>query len=412
MVSIMNSKQREDSEVLLSEISSFITKGATPTTYGFNWQSSGIPFLRSECVSSAGLDLRQSKFISEGANKALRRSQVNDGDILMTITGNVGRVVRLTNLGLANINQHIARIRVSDEQFDPGYVFHYLSQPHIRTYFESITTGQAYPQISLVQVRQTKICAINLKQQREIAKCLDDCDQLISSIESLISKKNEIKRGMMQQLLAGQSRLPSYQGEWSELSLGDVAIGTRGSGLSKSAILADALTPCLLYGELFTTYGPIIESVKSYTAEVSGVQSAGGEVLIPGSTTTTAKDLATASALLQRGVLIGGDVNIISPNQLKVDSAWLAYYLTSQRKRQIAEMGQGTTIVHLYVRSLLGLSIELPSIAEQKAIVEVLRDSEAEIAALEERLKATRLIKQGMMQELLTGRSRPISTGE
>src|SRR5205823_4709567 len=133
----------------------FITKGATPTTYGYRWESAGVPFLRSECVSDRGLDMRQSMFISPAANEVLRRSQVVDGDVLMTITGNVGRVVRLAGIGDANINQHIARIRIKDPRFDSGFVYHYLSQKPMREHYTSIVTGQAYPQISLVQVRET-----------------------------------------------------------------------------------------------------------------------------------------------------------------------------------------------------------------------------------------------------------------
>jgi len=75
----------------LSDISEFITKGATPTTYGFKWESSGILFLRSECVTNNGIDLSKSMFISELANKSLHRSEIRSNDLLITITGNVGR---------------------------------------------------------------------------------------------------------------------------------------------------------------------------------------------------------------------------------------------------------------------------------------------------------------------------------
>src|SRR5579864_7540271 len=92
----------------LAPLSEFITKGATPTTYGFEWQDEGVVFLRSECVSENGLDLTESMYISPEAHAALRRGEVRAGDILVTITGNVGRVVQLdAALGVANINQHI-----------------------------------------------------------------------------------------------------------------------------------------------------------------------------------------------------------------------------------------------------------------------------------------------------------------
>jgi type I restriction enzyme, S subunit len=192
----------------LSEISGFITKGATPTTYGYKWQDSGIVFLRSECVSPHGLDLRQAMFISEAAHRSLQRSQVADGDILMTITGYVGRVVRLHGVGVANINQHIARIRVRDKRFDSGFVYHYLSQKDIREHYESITTGQAYPQISLTQVRNTFITAPPINIQRKVAQALDDIDTQIAKLSQLLTKCIGIQQGMMQELLTGRTRLP------------------------------------------------------------------------------------------------------------------------------------------------------------------------------------------------------------
>ncbi|KOY57776.1 restriction endonuclease subunit S [Streptomyces sp. XY332] len=202
----------ETSDATLGEISTFITKGATPTTYGFAWESTGVPFLRSECVSERGLDMRQSMFISPAAHQALRRSQVTEGDILMTITGYVGRVVRLTGIGEANINQHIARVRIKDNRFDPGFIYHYLSQPSMREHYESIITGQAYPQISLAQVRNTKIPAIPLEEQQAIAAALDDANHEIDLIRQRLTKAQCIKQGLMQQLLTGRTRLPAKEG--------------------------------------------------------------------------------------------------------------------------------------------------------------------------------------------------------
>ncbi|WP_329338046.1 restriction endonuclease subunit S [Streptomyces sp. NBC_00663] len=198
-------------DVRLGEISASITKGATPTTYGFAWESSGIPFLRSECVSERGLDMRQSMFISPAAHHALRRSRIADGDILMTITGYVGRVVRLVNTGEANINQHIARVRIKDGRFDPGYVYHYLSQHAMREYYESIVTGQAYPQISLAQVRNTGVPALPHDEQRAIAAALDDADGELTVLRRRLTKAQQVKQGMMRQLLTGRTRLPAQE---------------------------------------------------------------------------------------------------------------------------------------------------------------------------------------------------------
>ncbi|HEU5377001.1 MAG TPA: restriction endonuclease subunit S [Ktedonobacteraceae bacterium] len=195
--------------ISLGYISAFITKGATPTTYGFNWVNDGILFLRSECVSEQGLDLSQSMFITPEAHNVLKRSEVRTGDILMTITGNVGRAIYLDrNFGSANINQHVARIRVSNTNVAAAYVFYFLSQPAIRKYYNSITTGQAYPQISLKQVRDTQIFLPPTKaEQQAIAIFLSDMDAEIVALEQRREKTRALKQGMMQELLTGKTRL-------------------------------------------------------------------------------------------------------------------------------------------------------------------------------------------------------------
>jgi type I restriction enzyme S subunit len=192
----------------ISSFSTFVTKGATPTTYGFNWEKDGVVFLRSECVSSNGLDLTQSMFISKVAHTVLNRGEVQSGDILMTITGNVGRVIRLgSDFGIANINQHIARIRVNSPDVLSEFIFHWLSQHNIRANYSLITTGQAYPQISLKQVRDTVIPLPSLSEQTAIARVLSDMDAEIAAFEARREKTKLIKQGMMQELLTGRTRL-------------------------------------------------------------------------------------------------------------------------------------------------------------------------------------------------------------
>jgi type I restriction enzyme S subunit len=147
-------------------------------------------------------------FISAEAHRVLRRSAVQPNDLLITITGNVGRVVRLPgDFGEANINQHIARVRIVDEATHPGWVYHVLSQPGVRQHFEKITTGQAYPQISLAQVRDAVIPRPAIGEQREISAALDDMDSEITVLEARRDKTRDLKQAMMQELLTGKTRL-------------------------------------------------------------------------------------------------------------------------------------------------------------------------------------------------------------
>jgi type I restriction enzyme S subunit len=396
----------QDWEVVsLERISSFITKGSTPTTYGFRWENSGVLFLRSECVSASGLDLGESMFISLAAHTFMRRSEVRDGDILITITGNVGRAVLLANVGIANLNQHIARIRISNPSVDSMYVYHYLSQPSVRKTFESITTGQAYPQISLAQVRDAEIALPAGPEQRAIASVLTDVDELIASLERLIAKKRAIKQGAMQRLLTGKTRLPGFDGEWSEAHLGEVANFHKGAGLSKGDLSSDGSLECIHYGELFTKYGPHIVTVRKRTDRSDlPVRSAANDVLMPTSDVTP-RGLATASAIMKPGVILGGDILIIRSHAGRLYGPFLASLIRLDRS-QVMDLVSGTTVYHIYASDLKHFGLRIPPLDEQRAICSVLSDIDADVFGLEQLLTKTKDIKQGMMQELLTGRTR------
>ena len=192
----------------LEDISDFITKGATPTTYGFSWEETGIPFLRSECVSDNGLVMKAAMFISDEAHKYMNRSEIKNGDLLMTITGNVGRVILLKNdISIGNINQHIARIRISSNQVDTKFVYQYVSQDKYRLNYYKITTGQAYPQISLKQVRNSIVPLPPLKEQKQIADILSTADEKLEVLRAKKEKYETLKKGLLQKLLSGELRV-------------------------------------------------------------------------------------------------------------------------------------------------------------------------------------------------------------
>ena len=393
--------------IALRNACAFITKGATPTTYGLAWQKTGVPFLRSECVSDEGLDMRQSMYISPQADMVLKRSQVADGDILMTITGNVGRVVWLRGLRRANINQHIARIRVNDRRVDPEFVYHYLSQPRIREYYESIVTGQAYPQISLQQVRDTLVPLLPLAEQRSIASALSDADDLIASLERLITKKQAIKQGMMQELLTGRTRLPGFAGSWSKTTLGSLGTFLKGRGIKRDDVRSTG-TGCIRYGELYTTFNDYTGKTRSFVSArvaATALPLRTGDLLFAGSGETRDEIGKCVAYIGATPVVAGGDVIVLRGDQFNpVYLALLAN--TPEVVTQKARAGQGDAVVHIYSHALAAVEVNMPSRAEQDAVARMILDVDHELALLRQRLAKARDVKQGMMQELLTGRTR------
>jgi len=403
----------------LSTLSAFITKGATPTTYGFKWQSDGVLFLRSECVSEDGLDLSQSMRISEQAHAALSRSQIRTGDILITITGNVGRAI-LFNLGSdANINQHIARVRINTTEASGEFIYHYLSSPPCRARFASITTGQAYPQISLKQVREALIPLPSTKsEQSAIAEALSDADAIIAALEQLLAEKSQIKQGAMQTLLTSRERLPGFSGEWILRPLGELFSFSGGFTASRAQLSQEGL--CYLH------YGDIHISDKSFIDVCSEYPD------IP-KLDVPLKNVSSTSLLVDGDVVfvdasedeegMSKHVVVINPNKIPfisglhtivaksktndLDRQYRRYcFQTSAVKSQFRFFAVGTKVSGVSKSNIAKIMLPVPSVAEQAAIATILSDMEAEIAALEAKLAKARQIKQGMMQELLTGRMR------
>lgn len=191
----------------LDEISEFITKGATPTTYGYEWVEEGIPFLRSECVGENGFTTSGMMFISDDAHNAMSRSQIERGDVLMTITGNVGRVARYP-FENGNINQHIARIRITPgKKVLPAFILFQLAQSKYRKYYNRIITGAAYPQISLKQVRETEVFIPPLKEQKQFVELLSEFDTKLEQERQNKANLEKLKRGLLQVLLTGKIRV-------------------------------------------------------------------------------------------------------------------------------------------------------------------------------------------------------------
>lgn len=303
------------------------------------------------------------------------------------------------------VSQHFMAWRCGP-QLDNKYLYYWLQRQ--KPEFERVGNGSTIKTIGLAYFRDLIISLPPLPEQRAIASALSDVDALLFGLDRLITKKRDLKQATIQQLLTGKTWLPGFSGEWEVKKLEDVADILRGNDLSKSLTTSSGVHPCILYGELFTTYDRVISKVVSRTNSNGGCRSVKGDVLLPGSTTTTGADLATASALLLEGVALGGDIIIVRCKSQSYDPVFLASFLTHIARHDIAELTQGITIHHLYGKSLKTLTLQLPSMPEQSAIAAVLSDMDAELAALEARRDKTRALKQAMMQELLTGRTRLI----
>ncbi|MDC2170341.1 restriction endonuclease subunit S, partial [Bacteroides thetaiotaomicron] len=194
-------------------------------------------------------------------------------------------------------------------------------------------------------------------------------------------------------------RFPEFSGEWVETTLGKISEITKGSGISKDQ-LSEQGSPCILYGELYTKYkSEIIDEVYSRTELDSSslVKSKANDVIIPCSG-ETAIDISTARCVPFDNILLGGDLNII---RLKHDDGgFFAYQLNGARKKDIARVAQGVSVVHLYGENLKQIRVYHPNIEEQKKITRLLSLIDERIATQNKIIEKLQSLIKGLAAQL------------
>ncbi len=195
-------------------------------------------------------------------------------------------------------------------------------------------------------------------------------------------------------------RFPEFDGTWRQHKLQEITTFSKGKGISKNDIAKHGKTKCIRYGELYTTYGEIINCVFSKTnlPITSLVLSDVNDIIIPSSGETQI-DIATASCILQKGVAIGGDLNILKTEE---NGVFLSYYLNNEKRIAIARLSQGISVVHLYASQLAELKINLPSLQEQNKIAAFLSKVDEKIEKQQSLIEQLEQLKKGYLQQIFS----------
>ena len=251
-------------------------------------------------------------------------------------------------------------------------------------------------------------------EQEAIAKALSDADALIEALDQVITKKRQIKQGAMQELLTGKRRLPGFSGDWEDRSLFELAGGRKelfddGDWIESEHITEDGIR-LIQTGNIGV--GSFIEKgEKKYISEESFgslrcKEIKQGDLLI----CRLAEPAGRACVLPELGeskTITSVDVTIFRPPLSVANRVFLAnVFSTAYWFNEVSDRSGGTTHKRISRGSLGGIRVTIPQLDEQTAIATILSDMDTELAALESRLAKARQIKQGMMQELLTGRIR------
>lgn len=331
--------------------------------------------------------------------------KLTDGDVVLVKTGSTfGKTAYIDRLPWpTTLNPQIVvfkKLKIHAKLFA-----YFMASKNIQEQISAVIVGGAIPTLSQEQVYAFDIVyPPDVKEQATIAEALSDIDSLISSLQQLIEKKKAMKQGAMQELLTGKKRLPGFSEEWSKQQLGDICNIVNGGTPSTS--IAEFWNGKILWctpTDITSCSTKYIYTTESKITE-SGLKASSATLLPKGA-------LLLCSRATIGEVRIAG--NAICTNQgfkslvvhQDISNEWL-YYMVHVLKSNMLEKAIGSTFLEISKKDLAELDIIVPEFTEQKAIAQVLSDMDSEIEQLEKKLAKYQQIKQGMMQELLTGRIR------
>ena len=366
----------------------------TTSSNGVNWIKIGDVGENDKYIRST-----HEKIIAEGVSKS---REVHVGDFILSNSMSFGRPYILDIDGC--IHDGWLTIQDYKNTFATEYLYYLLSSDQVYQQYLSMAAGSSVKNLNKDKVSALNVIYPKIPEQKRIAEALSDVDSMISSLEKLIAKKKAVKQGAMQELLTGKKRLPGFIGEWYETTIGEHCCVFDGTHQTPKYTLA----------------GIPFYSVENVTAN---------DFVNTKFITTEEHEQLSSKCKIEKGDIlmtrigsigdckyIDWDVNAsfyVSLALIKcketINAQFLSFYSTSSYFKKEIEIRSLLTAIpqKINLGPISEIRLNIPSdIKEQEAIASILSDMDNEIEALEQKLAKTRQIKQGMMQQLLTGKIR------
>jgi type I restriction enzyme S subunit len=351
-----------------------------------DYVSFGVLFFRGKEISMLikGETIADPCFISESRFDSIKNKfgAPARGDILITAVGTLGNVY-LVDMDEPFYFKDGNLIWLRNIQgVDPKFLEIQLSRAKFAILDGAI--GSSQKALTMAVLRKLPVTIPPSLEQRFIATALSDVDALLDSLDRLIAKKRDLKQAAMQQLLTGQTRLPGFSGEWVLKRLGDVLQIQKGQLITSSTLKPGSIP--VIAGGKQPAYFHAFPNRLGRTITISASGASAGYV-----------------ALYDEPIFASDCSTISESTAYSLD---YVFYQLLLNQKAIYKAQTGGAQPHIHAKDLIPIQIVFPSIAEQIAISNVLSQIDAELSILEARRKKTDSLKQGMMQELLTGRTR------
>ena len=354
-------------------------------------KSDGVPLISVGEIREGYLRIEeQTPRVSEDVTRRLPQYLLKCGDIVFGRKGGVERssLIRQSQEGWFLGSDGIS-VRPTIECYSE-YVALQFQSARIRGWLLQNAIGTTMPSLNQEILSKVLIPFPPTKAEQEaIAEALSDADALIESLEQLIVKKSAIKQGAMQELLSGKERLPRFTGQWKRKKLGEIAHIKTGSRNNQDKV-EDGKYP-------FFVRSANVERINSYSHDCEAV-------LVPGE-----GNIGSIFHYINGRFDVHQRVYAITQFSPDAHGRYVYLYMVMNFGAHAMENSVKATVDSLRLPTFENFDVILPpTIGEQIAISAILSDMDAEIEALNAKLTKARAIKQGMMQELLTGRIRLI----
>ena len=391
----------------LSEIVSVMTNGFVGTaTSAYVENDDGVTYIQGFNVEPNGFNLTNIRKVSQDFHKSHTKSCLRTGDVLTIQTGEIG-VSTVVPEYLSGSNCHALIIsRFIKNRAHPAYYCQYFNSKIGMNAFKEIETGTTMKHLNVGDMLQLLVPVPPIAEQQAIADTLLDMDTLISSLDQLIAKKRDIQQAAMQQLLTGQRRLPGFSGARSRHALRDLVSTPVTDGPHETPRFVENGIPFLSVNNIANNRIDFRDlrfiSREDHRIYSKKCRPQRNDLLL-GKAASVGK-----VALIETDI----ELNIWSPIALirmsdAHDPRYFYYAFRSKEiGRQIEVLTNSSSQGNIGMGDIERLIFSVPDLAEQTAIATILSDMDTELAVLEARRDKARQLKQGMMQELLTGRIR------
>ncbi len=339
----------------------------------------------------------------------LEKYRLQVGDLVIGMDGSkVGKNSALVTSKENNslLVQRVARLRNEDKNLIKLIQIAVGSDKFIK-YVEEMKTSSAIPHISPADIRNFPLSLPeDSNERRFIASYFTSLDSQISASTSRLASLKQMKAASLQAMFPQEGetvpkiRFKGFEGEWKKVKLGDIAKFSKGQGYSKSD-LKETGHPIILYGRMYTKYQFAIDEVDTFAnLKDASILSEGNEIIMPASGETP-EDIACASAVLAKDIILGGDLNIMHFDLTKFSTPFIALGITyCKTHHDLSKCAQGKSVVHLHNGAISKAIISLPSLAEQQAIASYFTSLDRQISLQSQRLEKLKQIKSACLDKM------------